>query len=325
MNSEFSVIKFLRWTVGGVILAFGAYATILIRTTWPITELSIAKAGTFGDSFGALTSLFSGLGFAGLLATIFLQREELKLNRRELEETRREIQLQSQTFHRQRFEDAFYQMLALYKENLRELSIRPHDGDSHRIFGIEALHYLITKFEKAWGKHRLNKFPTDENERNEYLYTLASTIQSVFVRQTRYVETLSSILVLIQDECVPHNGKETYWRILASQLTAYEIKYLFYQALIAPDFMPLRDVMFQSQVFQDRLAISNIPDPHRKSFEAIWNITLPKKRNPFTSPLSRAQIKAARKSIQKRQQEGLAQGRNLQNDVELIIKAPHET
>lgn len=303
MDSKFSIIKFLRWTVGGVILIFIAYVAILIVTTWPISEFSITNAGTFGDSFGALTSLFSGLGVAGLLATIFLQREELKLNRRELEETRKEIQLQSQTFHRQRFEDAFYQMLALYKENLRELSIRPHDGESHRIFGIEALRYLITKFEKAWGKHKLHKFPADENERNEYLHTLISTIQSVFIRQTRYVETLSSILVLIQDECVPRNGKETYWRILASQLTAYEIKYLFYQALISPDYTTLRNVMLQSQVFQDRLATLNLPDPHRNSFEVLWNISLPKRRNQFTSPLSSAQIKAARKSIQKRQKE----------------------
>lgn len=325
MATEFSVTKFLRWTVVSVILVFGAYAVVLIGTTWPVSELSIEKAGTFGDSFGVLTSLFTGLGFAGLLATVFLQREELKLNRRELEETRREIQLQSQTFHRQRFEDAFYQMLALYKENLRELSIRPHDGDSHRIFGIEALHYLITKFEKAWGKHKLYKFPIDENERNEYLYILASTIQSVFVRQTRYVETLSSILVLIEDERTPSDKKETYWRVLASQLTAYEIKYLFYQALIAPDFMPLRNMISQSKVFQDRLATLNIPDPHRKSFEAIWNITLPKKLNQFTSPLSRTQIKSARKLMQKRRKEELAQERNTQSDVELTIEAAHKT
>ena len=316
MATEFSVTRFLQLTAAGVILVFVAYAFVLLWFTWPISELSIANAGTFGDSFGILTSLFTGLGFAGLLATVFIQREELKLNRQELEETRQEIKLQSQTFHRQRFEDAFYQMLALYKENLRELSIRPHDGDSNRIFGIDALRFLITKFDKAWGKHKLHKFPIEENERNEYLYILASTIQSVFVRQTRYVETLSSILVLIEDESVLSDRKETYWRVLASQLTAYEIKYLFYQALIAPEFTQLRNMMLQSKVLQERLARLNISDPHRKSFEAIWNITLPKKLNQFTSPLSRAQVKAARKLIQKRRKEELEQKRKVHCDVE---------
>ncbi|MDD2775731.1 MAG: putative phage abortive infection protein [Gallionella sp.] len=319
MSTDFSVTKFLRWTTVGVMLMFVVYAGIIIAATWPISELSIAKVGTFGDSFGPLTSLFTGLGFAGLLATVFLQREELKLNRSELKETRSEIQLQNQTFHRQRFEDAFYQMLKLYKDNLRELSTRPHEGDSHRVSGIDALKFLNTKFEKAWDKHLFHKFPEEEGERSEYLYVLVSTIKSVFVRQTRYVETLSSILVLIEDECTPSDRKETYWRILASQLTSYEIKYLFYQALIAPEFTPLRNMMFQSTVLQDRLATLDIPDPHRRSFEAIWNIKLPKMRNQFTSPLSSAQIKMARKLIQKRRNEELAHGHDTKDGVESSI------
>lgn len=83
-------------------------------------------------------------------------------------------------------------------------------------------------------------------------------------------------------------------------------------------------MMFQSKVFQDRLATLNVPDPHRKSFEAIWNISMPKKQNQFTSPLSRAQIKAARKSIQKRRKEELDQGRKPQTEIELIVEVTHK-
>jgi hypothetical protein len=45
----------------------------------------------FGDSFGAVNSLFSGLAFAGLIYTIFLQRGELQLQREELQLTRSEL------------------------------------------------------------------------------------------------------------------------------------------------------------------------------------------------------------------------------------------
>lgn len=45
----------------------------------------------FGDSFGAANSLFSGLAFAGLIYTIFLQRKELQLQRQELQLTRNEL------------------------------------------------------------------------------------------------------------------------------------------------------------------------------------------------------------------------------------------
>lgn len=307
MNHEsLPLARIFGWLVAGVVLIFGAYTAVLLVTTWPISTLSIDKAGTFGDSFGVLTSLFTGLAFAGLLTTIYLQRSELQLNRKELEETRKEFRLQSDTFHRQRFEDAFYQMLALYKENLRELSIRPHDTNATRIHGIEALNYLNTKFQKAWAAHRLNALPKEEEARLEYLYLLASTIQSVYVRQTRYVETLANILILIEDECTPAERKPFFWRVVASQLTAYELKYLFYQAFVAPDFEPLRKMMASSTVLQERLAMLGIPDPHRMAFEAVWKVALPPKRNPFRSPLAPAEVRRARKRIQKRERLRLA-------------------
>lgn len=47
--------------------------------------------GQFGDVFGAVNALFSGLAFAGLIYTVLLQREELSLQRKELELTRQEL------------------------------------------------------------------------------------------------------------------------------------------------------------------------------------------------------------------------------------------
>jgi hypothetical protein len=49
------------------------------------------ERGQFGDQFGAVNALFSGLAFAGVIVTILLQREELQLQRQELEQTREEL------------------------------------------------------------------------------------------------------------------------------------------------------------------------------------------------------------------------------------------
>lgn len=49
------------------------------------------ESGVFGDTFGAINSLFSGLAFAGLLYTILLQSRELKLQREELALTREQL------------------------------------------------------------------------------------------------------------------------------------------------------------------------------------------------------------------------------------------
>jgi phosphotransferase system glucose/maltose/N-acetylglucosamine-specific IIC component len=72
-------------------LLVAAYAAFLIWVTWPIGELSIGKSGVFGDSFGVLNALFSGLAFSILIVTVLLQREELRLQREELKENREEL------------------------------------------------------------------------------------------------------------------------------------------------------------------------------------------------------------------------------------------
>lgn len=75
----------------GVILVVVVYASTLIWLTWPISKYSINKSGVFGDSFGLLTALFSGLAFSGMIITILLQKKELDLQRLELSYSREEF------------------------------------------------------------------------------------------------------------------------------------------------------------------------------------------------------------------------------------------
>lgn len=271
-----------------------AYGAIVIWCVWPISEFSISKAGTFGDSFGILTSFFTGIAFSGILATLFLQREDLKATRDELLETRKEMNLQSQTFARQRFEDSFYQLLRLYKENLKDLSIRTQE-ELPRICGVEALRFLILKFDKLWASYGYKDFPVEENSQLAYKYQLIKAIKSVFVKQSRYVGTFYSLLILIDEECKAPLVKETYWRILASQLTAFEAKYLFYQSFIYNDNKLLRSVLVESNVFQELISNQGISKGNWVAFEQIWGVNIPKITNNSRIPMSKQQIKIARK------------------------------
>lgn len=58
------------WAISGVLI-------IKFLTTW-------TDRGTFGDLFGAVNALFSGLAFAVLIYTIVLHRDEMKENRKEI-------------------------------------------------------------------------------------------------------------------------------------------------------------------------------------------------------------------------------------------------
>lgn len=74
-----------------ILLVFGGwgftlYAGLQYFDTW-------AKRGQFGDLFGSVNALFSGLAFAGLIIAVFLQRQELALQREELKLQREEMGL----------------------------------------------------------------------------------------------------------------------------------------------------------------------------------------------------------------------------------------
>jgi hypothetical protein len=68
---------------------------------WLVNRLpDSATRGQYGDQFGALNALFSGLAFAGLIYAVLMQREELALQREELQLTRKEMRRQRRELNR---------------------------------------------------------------------------------------------------------------------------------------------------------------------------------------------------------------------------------
>ena len=79
---------------GLVITAIVALIIIIgfwLFTYFKLKDLGQTDRGTFGDMFGSVNALFSGLAFAGIILTILLQRKELGLQRQELKDTRQEL------------------------------------------------------------------------------------------------------------------------------------------------------------------------------------------------------------------------------------------
>ena len=90
---------------------------VIIIGFWLLTLYLLrgdADRGTFGDMFGSVNALFSGFALAGIILTILLQQSELKLQREELKETRKEFQIQNETLRLQRFENTFFHLLDLH-------------------------------------------------------------------------------------------------------------------------------------------------------------------------------------------------------------------
>jgi len=107
------------------------------------------KSGTFGDTYGALNSLFSGLALAGVIVTILIQRAELKnqrlelsLQRNEMKETRKEFEMKEtrKEFLLNRTTTLVYNQLDRFEKALSELTLIISNGIT--VKGNDAMIFL---------------------------------------------------------------------------------------------------------------------------------------------------------------------------------------
>lgn len=131
------------------IIVIAIVSVIVIVTLWVLTPFvtcciadSPEQRGQFGDLFGSVNALFSGLAFAGMIITLWFQREELHLQRDELIQTREELRSQreefeeqNKTLHRQRFENIFFNMLSLHEQITVNVDIGIRDDKGNKIIG----------------------------------------------------------------------------------------------------------------------------------------------------------------------------------------------
>ncbi len=82
-----------HWWLIGALLAVVVLQVVyglVITLYW--SNLDMATRGQFGDLFGAVNALFTGLAFAALIYTVALQRSNFLLQREELRLSREELQ-----------------------------------------------------------------------------------------------------------------------------------------------------------------------------------------------------------------------------------------
>ena len=141
-------------------------AVIVIWLLWWWIFYHDPDRGTFGDMFGGVNTLFSGLAFAGVIYAIFLQRKELELQREELVQTREELKgqklmlkAQNETLRKQNFEDTFFQLLRLFSDNVRTIDLKDiyqglrNSEVSHYNASTHDLQRLTALYEKFFARY----------------------------------------------------------------------------------------------------------------------------------------------------------------------------
>lgn len=223
--------------------------------------------GTFGDMFGAVNALFSGLAFAGLIVTLIMQHEELGLQREELAQTnkelaaqREEFAAQTKTMKIQRFENTLFNMLSLHQDIVNGLYYVPKDdADRTReskgryVFDV-FYNTILIGFKDEWLRDRVDgikEIIQYENTPEAYLLVREISIFDNYFRHLYRMFKYIDVSPLIDD-----SERYDYACIVRAQLSDYELLMLFYNALNVRDH---GDLKFK-QLIEKYAVFNNIRD-----------------------------------------------------------------
>lgn len=200
--------------------------------------------GSFGDKFGAVNSLFSGLAFACLIITIFLQGAELRLQREELAETRQvlsrqaeELSEQNKTLLRQRFESTFFSLISLHDENVgRLVAVLPHMSKGAQ--GRRVFKGIITCYNSDVSKKSrdLEGDTLDNLMRISIFKTVIGHLRSGLSQYFKSIQTILALLESLEKQnVISARDIGLYAEIFKSQLSDQEVQVLFYYGLSCGD------------------------------------------------------------------------------------------
>lgn len=203
---------------------------------------SMEKRGQFGDMFGFLGALFSGLAFAGLIVTIRQQREDLKNQRDEIELQREDLQAQTEalklqkeeirqtneelklqreemkaqnkTIMLQRFETTFFNMLKSQMEIRNSVNFFEHRGKD----AIIDIFQKYTSVIRRHGNSEARKYGYDELFLKQYLDQFFRHL----IQSLKMIDTADFLSV---------QEKYYYSEILSSHMTLYELGVFLYYCL----------------------------------------------------------------------------------------------
>ncbi len=241
----------------------GALSVLLIVGLWLYTYyrlkgMGTEDRGTFGDMFGSVNAIYSGLALAGIIITILLQGKELKLQRKELKETREEFKIQNLTLRFQRFENTFFNLLSLhhqiveaidldiYIENKEEGSLLQKYPPDMKLVTINGRDVFKRKYEEL--KNKINENP--QHELNFNYLKIYETVQTDF---GHYFRNLYRIIKFVNEtefhsyselDLDPNNAYDVesyngenfntryqYTSMIRAQLSDYELLWIFYNCL----------------------------------------------------------------------------------------------
>jgi hypothetical protein len=223
---------------------FFLWLVFFIGTVWIGNDLSfdifnpsmkLSDLGTFGDSFNVLTSLFTGLAFAGVVISIILQTQELKATRDELQGQKEALEKQQKEMMIQSFDNKFFQMLDNFNNIINSFEIQESTnkisqyGERQKVSltGKAVFDFfLLEKISYFSSEEDPEKIFNVEDFQKKYMkfsFNYSHIIETYFLN-------LYQILKYI-DKHKNHINAKDYTNIIRAQLSSSEKIFLFYNGI----------------------------------------------------------------------------------------------
>lgn len=274
---------------------------------FPLKGSDLAERGQFGDSFGVLNSLFTGLGFGGLVVTLLLQQKQIR--QQELQ-----ILAQQKSDALRHYEEGLHKLLAMYQTTLSEVATSKGDlhgrsvlrGSTDRVFEAlkrEGVHLVPHGIQERYFAGSLS---SDDQLLLDYLYFRNFKILSVEIdRQGRLIETLKALLDHLVNQIPSHVSLERYRSLVCSQITYVEVSYFFLIALSFKGEDELRNLLFESGLLLKAAHVKRLRI-HDYMYQEFWGQDIRSFKNPVYLPMSDRRIDLAIQAHRKR--TGLKRG-----------------
>lgn len=202
--------------------------------------------GTWGDMFGGINALFSGLAFVGVIYAILLQREGLILQGRELEDTREELagqrranEEQNRSIATQTFESTLFQMVGVLEQVIDAIDLRASDNSALMSKGRDTIRTLYRFLQDHYANAQSDaaKLATDYSATSAPVASLMSLPEGAYElfyeehghEVGHYFRVLYNIFKFIDGS--GQGNKQRYAKIVRAQMSDYEVLFLFYNAL----------------------------------------------------------------------------------------------
>jgi len=225
-----------------IIIILWYASSVYIDNLFPVGTCDyLANRGTYGDKFGAINSLFAGLAFTGIIFTILLQRQELKLQRQELSSTRKVFEIQNEMLSKEKFENTYFQMLNLFHLIVNSLDVKSSDSTENLIkTGRDSFQIFYNEIEKnvndsikvgssnIFSKSKLEEIK-ESLEVSSYIDAYGMVYDKYKSDLSHYFRTLYHIIKFIDNSEIQTKGH--YTSIARAQLSSYEQILLFYNCL----------------------------------------------------------------------------------------------